>query len=91
MNYGYSACHVGKNFHGGEGWCLGQIHGLLDCWVLLIASSEAQVMCHIQQIGKHSELIFLMLTCHQDCAVFFSSFSFHVAVDLIPVSIKRAL
>ena len=60
-------------------------------WGLLIASSQAPVVCHIQRIGIHSRLIFLMLTCHQDCAVFFPSFSFRMAVDLIPVSVMRAL
>lgn len=91
MTYGYSACHVGDGFHGGEGWCLEQIHGLLGFWGLLIDSGQAQVVCHIQQIGIHSELIFLMHTCHQDCAAVFPSFSFHMAADLIPVSVMRAL
>ena len=32
-----------------------------------------------------------MFICHQDSVVFFLSFSFHMAVDLIPVSVMRAL
>lgn len=91
LTYGYSAYRVGNNFHGGEGWYLGKIHDLLDFLGLLIASSQAQVVCHIQQIGIHSRLIFLTLTCHQDCAVFFPSLPFHMAVDLIPVFVMRAL
>lgn len=88
LTYGYSACHVGNDFHGGEGWCLGQIRGLQDFWGLLIACCQAQEVCHSQQIAIHSRLIFLTLTCHRDRAVFSPSFSFHMAVDLIPASVK---
>lgn len=48
---------------------------------LLIASGQAQVVCHIQQMGVHLGLIFLMLTCPQE----------YMAVDLVLVSVMTAL
>lgn len=51
----------------------------LDFWVFLITPGQAQVVCHTQQMGIHSGLIFS--TCLQD----------YTAVDLVLVSVMTTL